>query len=102
MGPEPVGPRQAGPPGRLHRVGLFFLAVGVASVAGALVEWTTRWVLPSVAAVFLGRVAAMFPVFYWMPVILAEQPMWTSRRRVRFALAAGTVLAALALVIGML
>lgn len=80
----------------LRRTGLFLLAVTAASLAGALVEWTVRWVLPAGPAVFLGRVAAMFPVFYWMPVILAEQPPWTPRRRARFALAIGILLAGLA------
>lgn len=92
----------AAPLPRLKRLGLFLLAVTVASLAGALVEWTVRWVLPAGPAVFLGRVAAMFPVFYWMPVILAEQPPWTIRRRTRFALAVGSLLAVLAWVMSLL
>jgi hypothetical protein len=86
----------SGGPSRLRRAGLFVLAVVLASVAGALVEWTVRWVLPAGPAVFVGRAAAMFPLFYWMPVILAEQPAWTPRRRTRFALAIGILLAGLA------
>jgi len=85
-----------GAPSRLRRAGLFVLAVVLASVAGALMEWTARWVLPAGPAVFVGRVAAMFPLFYWMPVILAEQPPWTTRRRTRFALVIGILLSGLA------
>jgi len=84
------------PLSRLRRLGLFLLAVLVASVGGALVEWTVRWVLPALLAVFLGRAAGMYAVFYWMPVVLAEDPPWSPRRRVRFAVIAAVTLAALA------
>ncbi len=96
MAGEEAAARPTASPSRLRRAGLFVVAVVLASVAGALVEWTVRWVLPAGPAVFVGRVAAMFPVFYWMPVILAEQPPWTLRRRTRFALVAGVLLAGLA------
>lgn len=52
-----------------------------------------RWVLPSVAAVFLGRVATIYPVFFYMPIILAEDPPWTRRRRIRFGILAAVLLA---------
>jgi len=97
----PVGdPPLAAPLAWWRRLGLFVLVVAGASVAGALVEWTVRWVLPSVAAVFLGRLATIYPVFYWMPVILAEDPPWTRRKRTRFAALAAVVLAALTGVFG--
>ena len=84
-----------------RRLGLFLVVVvALAGVGGALVEWTVRWVLPSVAAVFLGRLATIYPVFYWMPVILGEVPPWTRRKRTRFAALAAVVLAALAGVFG--
>jgi len=70
-----------------------------ASLVGALVEWTVRWVLPAALAQFAGRSAGWFPVFYWMPVILAEEPPWSLRRRRRFAVAAGMACAALAWVV---
>lgn len=89
----------AAPLSRLRRAGLFLLAVLVGSVVGALAEWTVRWVLPAMLAQFVGRSAGWFPVFYWMPLILAEEPPWSLRRRRRFALAAGMVCAALAWVI---
>ncbi|MDP9144746.1 MAG: hypothetical protein M3N43_08625 [Actinomycetota bacterium] len=96
MPTEAATPLPSASPSRLRRAGLFMLAIVLASVAGALVEWSTRWVLPAGPAVFLGRVAAMFPLFYWMPVILAEQPPWTPRRRTRFAVVVGVLLAGLA------
>lgn len=83
-----------------RRLGLFLLVVVLAGVAGALVEWTVRWVLPSVAAVFLGRAVAAFPIFFWMPVILAEDPPWSRRKRTRFAVLAGIVLSTMAGVLG--
>jgi len=89
----------AAPRSRLRRAGLFLLAVLVGSVVGALAEWTVRWVLPAVVAQFVGRTAGWFPVFYWMPVSLAEVPPWSLRRRRRFAVAAGVVCAALAWVV---
>jgi hypothetical protein len=64
-------------------------------VAGGLVEWSARGVLPSEAAVFLARTATAMPILYWMPVILAEEPAWTMRRRRRFAVVGALVLAAL-------
>ena len=98
--PTDTGLTPAAPLSRWRRLGLFLLAVLVASLAGALVEWTVRWLLPAGPAVVLGRVAGMFPVFYWMPVILAEMPPWPTRRRIRFALTAGVLLAGLAWVAG--
>ena len=83
-----------------RRIGLFLLVVALAGVGGALVEWTVRWVLPSVAAIFLGRAATSYPVFYWMPVILGETPPWTRRKRTRFAALAAVVLAVIAGVLG--
>lgn len=83
-----------------RRLGLFLLVVLAAGIVGALVEWTVRWVLPSVAAVFLGRAATMYPVFYWMPVILGETPPWSRRKRIRFAALTGIVLASVAGVLG--
>jgi hypothetical protein len=97
----PVGESSpAAPLAWWRRLGLFLLVVGLAGVGGALVEWTVRWVLPSIAAVFLGRAATIYPVFYWMPVILGETPPWTQRRRTRFAALAAVVLAVLAGVLG--
>lgn len=95
-----VDPTEARPLTWWRRMGLFLLVVFLAGVAGALVEWTVRWVLPSVAAVFLGRAVAAYPIFFWMPVILAEDPPWSRRKRTRFAGLAGIVLATLAGVLG--
>ena len=94
--------RDAAPLPRFRRAGLFLLAVLVGSVVGALAEWTVRWVLPAVLAQFVGRSAGWFPVFYWMPVILAEVPPWSLRRRRRFAVVAGMACAALAWVTSVL
>jgi hypothetical protein len=69
-------------------------------VAGGLVEWSAGWVLPSEAAVFLARTATATPILYWMPVILAEEPAWTMRRRRRFAIVGALVVAAGAGVLG--
>lgn len=90
-----VDPTEARPLAWWRRMGLFLLVVVLAGVAGALVEWTVRWVLPSVAAVFLGRAVAAYPIFFWMPVILAEDPPWSRRKRTRFAALAAVVLAGL-------
>jgi len=94
MEPAPV------PLSRWRRLGLFVIVVAAAGIVGAAVEWTVRWVLPSVAAVFLGRAATIYPVFYWMPVILGEDPPWSRRRRVRFAILAAVVLAGLDALLG--
>lgn len=87
-------------PSRLRRLGIFLGAVVGSGILSALVEWTVRWVLPAPAAVFTGRAAEVFLVFYWMPVVLAESPPWTRRRRVGFAGAAAVGVAALARLLG--
>lgn len=100
VSPSSIDHAEARPLAWWRRLGLFVLVVAGASIAGGLVEWTARWMLPSVAATFLSRLAMIYPVLYWMPVILAEDPPWSRRKRTRFAVLAGIVLATMAGVLG--